>query len=281
MKCNEDNSYTQITTTCTKCSGTGRDWREDSELENYHKWADITLEQLIKKSSIKIDNNGKNYSFIYRDSFPSCSIQEEIAEIKAQLVGDDSTKPSQIFCTHEWKTKFPGRIQKCELCGKEQDIKDTKVSQNAEFSYDKTLHNQKYYFSNRCSACEEYSNTRSDNGNPLSGDDLVYCNIGGEVRADDGCFHFNPDSTAGCSDCWNFRREFDGVIENLYCDIRGNLTSRKHGYCTDHVEKERTEEKIPPAENSTEISQEWFSNDEYPRDPKVRGPILNLSLIHI
>lgn len=273
IRCNKDNKFSNLGSPCKKCDGTGRDWRDDHELEGFHKWAGFGIDELKEKGVIEfIDEYDELKVFTYMDSIPTCSISMEIEEIR-KILGtkkETASRPSQIFCKHEWKKKDSEAIEVCSKCGKESEIavKQEKVV----LRYKKDLHDQRYYFPNRCYACDHYSDSR---GEPESGSDMIFCNIGGKVRADTGCAEFKADITAGCQDCWNYTKIFDDILEKHLCDIHGKLSTILTGYCSEYVYKERTDEPIPPANNCVEVSRSLINNKKYPRDPSVRGAILD------
>lgn len=279
-RCNDDNSYKNLGKPCTKCEGMGRDWRDDSELESsYHSWAGISIDALKSCKVHKITRYKKESTFTYAEQIPTCTMKEEIEQIRTSLGIVEPEAVSQIFCTHIWVTDTVENIEVCEACKKTR-VLENPISSSQPLNYNKNLHDTQYYFPNRCYSCKEYSNTRSDNGNPISGEDIVYCNIGGEVRAEDGCGKFIPDNTAECGgrgmgSCWNYSKSYDGEKEVIHCDIRGKLTSLENGYCSDHIAKERTDVEIPPIENSLNKSKALFGTLEYPRNPDIRGVILD------
>lgn len=242
-RCNADNKYDKLGTgadlsnSCPKCSGTGRDWRNDNELESYHSWANLGIDDLRSRLTHVVERNGSTVYFTYRDAVPRYSIKKEIEEIRKELKIDEAPYVSQIFCTHSWTPKFSSNEESCAKCGKIRVLQASEDQVKLDFQYNKLLHDTIKFFPNRCYACEEYANTTSPNGNPLSGDDLIFCNIGGSVRADEGCKHFKPDNTAECDSCWNFSRNKNG--EAYHCDIQGRLTNMAWGSCPYHVEKER------------------------------------------
>ncbi|KPA14007.1 hypothetical protein MHK_005786 [Candidatus Magnetomorum sp. HK-1] len=75
VKCNQDGSYSQVDRHCSKCSGTGNDWRNDYELDGYHKWANIKIDELITMKEITVDN----IKFIYSSEMPS--LEEERSKV--------------------------------------------------------------------------------------------------------------------------------------------------------------------------------------------------------
>lgn len=235
-RCNADNMYSKLGETCPKCSGTGRDWRDDSELRNYQSWANLMIDDLKSRLTHVVERDGSEIYFTYRDAIPSHSIKKEIEEIRKELKIEETPYISQIFCTHSWASKFSSNEESCIKCGKVRLSHTCEDRVEIDLQYNKLLHDRGKFFPNRCYACEEYTNTTSPNGNPLSGDDLVFCNIGGAVRADEGCKHFKPDNTAGCDSCWNFSRNKNG--EAYHCDIQGRLANMVWGGCPYHVEKE-------------------------------------------
>ncbi|MBL7003574.1 MAG: hypothetical protein ISR69_06075 [Gammaproteobacteria bacterium] len=274
-RCNKDNKFRNLGSPCKKCSGTGRDWREDHELEGFHKWAGFGIDELKEKGVIEfVDEYDELKVFTYMDSIPTCSISAEIEEIRKSLGNklEAASYPSQIFCKHEWVRKGGESIEVCSKCEKEREIVDIVKQEKVVLQYNKDLHDQRYYFPNRCYACDHYSDSR---GEPESGSDMIFCNIGGKVQADTGCPEFNADITAGCQDCWNYSKNFDEIIEKHFCDINGKLTTVLSGYCSEYVHKERTNKPIPPANNCLEISRNLIGNKTYPRDPSVRKVILD------
>ena len=162
----------------------------------------------------------------------------------------------------------------CSLCGFERrDGKQPELNlPSKKYEYNKNLHDNRYYYPNRCEGCDEYSSTQGD---IESGEDSVFCNIGGEVRADTGCSNFKADITATCTDCWNYKKIFKGHIDQHSCDIHGQLDSVKSGFCSEYVCKCRTELPIPVEKNCIEVSRSMVGSDEYPRDPAVRTVILD------
>lgn len=239
-RCNVDNTYSQLGGKCSKCDGLARDWRDDNELESYHSWAGITIDDLKSNLNHNIERNGFQVFFVYKDSIPKHSIKKEIEEIKKEVNFKEPIYISQIFCTHNWSSDYSQNKETCNKCEKSRALKKENTKEG-KFEYNRFLNDTEKFFPNRCYACEEYSNTRSPNGNPLTGDDLVFCNIGGTVRADEGCEHFKPDNTAECSSCWNFLTDKNG--NPYHCDIKGQLTNMIWGGCLYHVEKEKRIER--------------------------------------
>lgn len=275
-RCNEDNKFRNIGNSCPKCSGTGRDWRDDHALEGFHKWAGITINELKKKGIIEfINDSGELKVFTYMDSIPTCSIKEEIEEIRRSL-GDEpsvNSKTSQIFCQHDWHPQKDKKvIEICSKCGKERKTADEVRTEKVVLQYNKELHDRRYYFPNRCYACDHYSNSR---GEPESGSDIIYCNIGGEVRADTGCADFKADVTAECKNCWNLINEYQGSAISYTCDLKGSIKSLVSDGCTEHVRRERTENEIPAAPDAIPKSKAFIEKKGYPDDPKIREPIID------
>lgn len=251
-RCNEDNSYSTIKSGCGKCDGTGRDWRDDHELENLHSWSKITIEELKSNGVMKRTRHSELFIFTYRPEL--LSVDEDKQEVK-NLYGYDLSKKDvpMIFGDQQQRNHEVDIIQ--EL-----------------LKYNKKLHDSRYYFPNRCEGCKEYASTRGD---VEHGKDKIFCNIGGEVYAEDGCREFEADVTAGCSNCWNYIRKFNGPIEQSLCNLHGELEKKISGYCPEHVRMERTEEPIPPAPDCVERSREMIGDEEYPRDPAIRKIILD------
>lgn len=235
-RCNDDNCYTKLGEKCVKCNGSGRDWRGDDELKSYHSWAEISIEDLERDKVLSVENYGKISVFTYQSEIPNSdyTIEEEVRDIRESLGLSEQEHVSQIFCTHKWVSNSSSGEEECEHCGKTR--LQSQAQKSKRFSYDKSLHDIAEYFPNRCYACEEYANTTSDNGNPMNGADKVYCNIGGIVRADEGCDQFKPDATAECDSCWNFSRNKDGAA--YHCDVQGKLANMVWGRCAFHVEKD-------------------------------------------
>jgi len=82
IKCNQDGSYSQVDRKCSKCSGTGNDWRRDEELDGYHKWANICLSDLKTKKEITVQNT----TFIYENTIPSLEEERSRINYKKQNV---------------------------------------------------------------------------------------------------------------------------------------------------------------------------------------------------
>lgn len=270
-RCNQDNRYSKIGSNCHQCSGTGRDWRDDKELESFHSWASLNLGKLKESSVVKIAHGGDHYFFTYRDTIPEHSVKKEIAEIREELEGRGElvkeSAPSQIFCTHAWQAdEADSSVESCLKCGKTRKVRRGSENPNEGFSYNKDLHDKNYYFPNRCYACSHYSDSR---GEPNSGKDLIFCNIGGEVPADTGCVEFRPDNTAGCHSCWNLVSALDGNKRSLTCDVLGKLSFLKSEGCCSHVRKERTDVEIPYADNAIKLSKACLGT-EVPNDPQLR-----------
>lgn len=275
VRCNKDNKYSNLGKTCPKCDGTGRDWREDHELEDYHKWAGFGIDELKEKGVIEfVDEYDELKVFTYMDSIPTCSISAEIEEIRKSLPESQaaSTQPSQIFCKHDWQAKASEAMEVCSKCGKEREIAEEAKPEKVVLQYNKDLHDHRYYFPNRCYACDHYSDSR---GEPESGSDMIFCNIGGKVRADTGCAEFKADVTAECKSCWNLSSEFQGSTISYTCDLKGPIQSLVWGSCNEHVEKERTDEPLPAAPDAISKNKAFLVKKEYPHDPKIRKPILD------
>ena len=73
-KCNSDGSYQDIDRKCTKCKGTGNDWRDNEELEDYHKWLDVSLEKLKKEKLVTSKDGTKIF---YHNSIPTIKEEQE------------------------------------------------------------------------------------------------------------------------------------------------------------------------------------------------------------
>lgn len=275
-RCNRDNKYLKLDGDCPRCSGTGRDWWEDYWLESLHSWALITLDKLKEYHFVEIAHGVDSYVFTYRDEIPEYSIKKQIAEISEELgdIGEivTETAPSQIFCTHTWwRDDSDSSIESCLKCGKTRKVKFDEDTPNEGLIYNKDLHDNRYYFPNRCYACEHYSDSRSQ---PRSAEDLIFCNFGGVVPPDAGCLQFKPDFDAKCNGCWNFIFTFEGGKEYISCDVLGELSSRKYSGCWSHVGKESTGVEIPPVDNAIELSK-TYSYTDYKNDPRIRHAIFD------
>lgn len=178
--------------------------------------------------------------------------------------------PSSIFCDHSWRFDPLRGIDVCEHCLREklrggEIAEPSPMLDGAVLSYDQSLHDNRYYFPNRCYACKEYVNTE---GCPSSGTDLILCNIGGEVEVQNGCEHFEPDSTASCQmaalrTCWNHSFT-DAAHTQSHCAVYGQLWVRSTGACPSHVCRERTEIPFPVASDCTEVSRSYKHVLRYP-----------------
>ncbi len=101
IRCNKDGSYQYLNNDCPKCDGTGNSWREDNELENYHKWAGLKLDDLRREKSL-ISKDG--IAFFYRERIPS--VEEEKRELR--LINESPKN---------WlKEKYDYYIEPCQLC---------------------------------------------------------------------------------------------------------------------------------------------------------------------
>lgn len=107
VRCNKDGSYAAVDPECAKCDGTGRDWRQDEELLDYHKWAGIQPHELLGRLNIKVNDplRGEVW-FFYRAR--TNSVEEDKAEVAANLsrkVGefeyDYFTEPCQLCIERE------------------------------------------------------------------------------------------------------------------------------------------------------------------------------------
>lgn len=98
VRCNEDGSYSNVNINCPKCDGTGNDWRADKELSDYHKWSELTIEQLKEHKELKSPNG---ITFIYGERIPS------VKEEREQLA-----KKHQEFTISE----YDYYIEPCQLC---------------------------------------------------------------------------------------------------------------------------------------------------------------------
>jgi hypothetical protein len=78
-KCNPSGRYERIDKKCSKCQGTGNDWREDHKLESFHKRFDVSLKQLKKEKIITTTTSGTK--IFYSDTIPS--IEEERKLVKS------------------------------------------------------------------------------------------------------------------------------------------------------------------------------------------------------
>ncbi|CAM3930975.1 hypothetical protein [Pseudoalteromonas byunsanensis] len=274
-RCNKDNKYSSLGNPCNKCSGTGRDWREDDEVNLLHRMTGLGIDELKEKGRVElVDNYGELKVFIYTEEIPTCSISEEIEEIRKNFACELAVVPkqSQIFCKHEWKLREGQNIEFCSKCGKTRSNANSVAQEKSTLQYDSTLHDQRYYFPNRCYACEHYADTV---GEPESGTDVIYCNIGGKVRVDTGCKEFKADITAECKSCWNLLTKHEGAIVRYSCALKGTLKSLVWGGCHEHVEKERTDEPLPATQNAISISKSFLTREQYPYDPTIRKPILD------
>ncbi len=287
-RCNAENDYSSVNPKCGKCSGTGRDWRDDYELADYHAWANITIEELQSEKIIANEHYNKPVIFIYRESIPS--VQEDKDEIAKAYGQPKKEKTTLVFCNHKWKNLSSEEKEICVVCGRERiggiiqyradlthlsehtDVLNQSKPTGKILDYNKKIHDSRYYFPNRCCGCKEYAST---SGEPETGSDSIFCNIGGEVRADTGCDQFTPDVTASCTDCWNYSNKISEFTEQHICAIHGNLLKKIQGYCHEYVMKEETDTEIPPSEDSVEFSRSLKEKNEYPYDPDCRGKILD------
>lgn len=266
-RCNKDNKYTNLGQECKKCDGTGRDWREDYELEGYHSRYSLKIEDLKREGIIALkDSEGNLFVFTYQDSIPKYSIKQEIEEIRESL---NLPPPiSTIFCQHNWEDKPNSNYEYCTLCKKEREKKFHEELKS--FKYNKELHDSKYYFPNRCYGCEFYVDSQGDS--PKNGSELVYCNKGGVVATDTGCLEFKPDITAECGNCWNHNSPNCDILKEVNTIKNGNRT-----YCIYHVQKERTDEPLIYKSTLSEVEfSKKIIESEYPYDVEVRRKIFDL-----
>lgn len=276
IRCNNDNTYSELGNACRKCSGTGRDWRDDHELEGFHRWAGFGIDELKVKGVIEfLDENDDLKVFTYMESIPTCSISEEIEEIRKKRFGkqEATAKVSQIFCKHDWRKKDSGMTGICSKCGKERETTGSVIQEKAILQYNRGLHDQRHYFPNRCYACDHYSGSSEE---PKSGSDFIFCNIGGKVRADMGCAEFKADITANCKSCWHFSNKHEGGAVSYSCDLKGPIQRLIiWGGCNEHVKKEWTDEPLPADPKAISKNKVLLAKKEYPHNPKVRKLILD------
>ncbi len=62
IKCNRDGSFRNVERGCDRCCGTGKDWREASELDWYKGW--------VKGQGV----GGKDLEIFYESSLPSTNL---------------------------------------------------------------------------------------------------------------------------------------------------------------------------------------------------------------
>ncbi len=77
-RCNPSGAYENIDAKCSKCQGTGNDWRDDHELEDFHKRFEVSIEQLKKEKTITTKSGTKLF---YSEVIPS--IEEERVLVKS------------------------------------------------------------------------------------------------------------------------------------------------------------------------------------------------------
>ncbi|RYG90054.1 hypothetical protein EU803_15695 [Loktanella sp. IMCC34160] len=107
MRCNEDGTYSNVNLECGKCDGTGRDWRKDDELLDFHKWAGLQPHELAGRLNVKVhDTHRGDIWFLYRPRINS--VQEDRAEVAANRTRkaeefdyDYFTEPCQMCLERE------------------------------------------------------------------------------------------------------------------------------------------------------------------------------------
>jgi len=99
-KCNSDGNYLQVDKNCTKCSGTGNDWRDDRELERYHRWSEITLDELKEKKTVISPDGVK---FFYKNIIPS--IKDERNKVKGFKPIADTSKQDEENARRDFEAR--------------------------------------------------------------------------------------------------------------------------------------------------------------------------------
>ncbi|ACF46018.1 hypothetical protein Paes_0977 [Prosthecochloris aestuarii DSM 271] len=227
VRCNKKNDYLTVDQECGKCGGTGRDWREDHELKGDSDWPGFSLLDLKQKKKIEVKRFSDTLVFTYRDRILSLKEDKtEVSEIYGIDLSGKKTAPSIFVEESDSGSTFSNAFFGA------QDVYAKKSIEKKEYRYDKSLHDGNRYYPNRCEGCVEYENTQGD---VQSGSDYVLCNIAGKVRADTGCAKFEPDITAACDDCWNYRKTKEGFKDIHYCFIHGDLQTAVSGYCNEYV----------------------------------------------
>ena len=107
IRCNKDGSFQHINLDCPKCDGAGNDWRDDNELENYHKWSKLKLNDLVREKTLISEEGTK---FFYRDRIPS--IKEERLELKLMYSKEDGVLRQSAPLNGE----YDFYIEPCQLC---------------------------------------------------------------------------------------------------------------------------------------------------------------------
>jgi hypothetical protein len=107
IRCNHGGSYQHINQDCPKCDGTGNDWRDDNELENYHKWSKLKLDDLVREKTL-ISEDG--IEFFYQDRIPS--IKEERLQLKLL----SSNEKGKLKKNIQLNGDYDFYIEPCQLC---------------------------------------------------------------------------------------------------------------------------------------------------------------------
>ena len=119
VRCNKDGTYTSVASDCGKCDGTGRDWRDDKELLDYHKWSGLQPHELLGRINVKVEDSSRGEVwFFYRPRINS--VAEDRSEVATNLSRkaeefeyDYFTEPCQLCIERE---RDNTRLASCGWC---------------------------------------------------------------------------------------------------------------------------------------------------------------------
>ena len=159
-KCNIDDNFQNIDADCGRCDGTGRDWRDDHELDFFAKGV-FNLDDLIKAGEIELNLDGeiqlsdpneyRPFRRLYTYRPKILSRQQDWAELEAMSLPKHLTKPiqeEQVFELFGNETSDFGDVRLADykdiddfLSATRQSINYISDENNRFPSYVKVVHN--------------------------------------------------------------------------------------------------------------------------------------------